>query len=155
MDLKCNRCKKIKPKDEFHNNKKHFARSCKSYTCKECEYIKNKELYAANKESYSKRNNNRNRLRRTGFTPELFNQRLKEQNGACAICNIDKPGGLGYWQADHCHNNKMPRGILCWHCNVVLGLMKDNPERLRNAALYIEKYKQALGLTGEEIAALG
>jgi hypothetical protein len=140
MNLVCNRCKESKPEEDFYNNKKHSARNFKSYSCKNCDYIRNKELYEINRETYSKRNNDRNRKRKTGFTPELFEQLRKEQGNTCAICGIDKPGGNGDWQADHCHDTKTPRGLLCWHCNVVLGLMKDNPERLRSAAMYLEKY---------------
>jgi len=154
MQLPCSKCKEIKPETEFYLLKnKNFSRNNRNSSCKSCDYLRNKELYLRNKDSYSKKNNERNRLRKTGFTPELFNQKLKEQNGICAICETNKPGGKGDWQADHCHSSKTPRGLLCWHCNVVLGLVKDDPERLRRAAQYLEKYA-ALGLTPEEIAAL-
>ena len=155
MDLPCSKCKEIKPEIEFYLLKnRNSGRNNRNSSCKSCDYIKNRELYAKNKDSYSKRNNARSRLRKTGFTSELFFQRLEEQGAICAICGTDKPGGKGDWQADHCHNTKIPRGLLCWHCNVALGLMKDNPSRLRSAAEYLEKYQAALGLTQDEIAAL-
>jgi hypothetical protein len=39
---------------------------------------------------------------------------------------------------DHCHQSGQVRGVLCRNCNVALGLMADNPERLRRAAEYLE-----------------
>ena len=39
---------------------------------------------------------------------------------------------------DHCHNGGHFRGWLCNNCNRVLGLMKDDPERLRKLATYLE-----------------
>jgi len=140
MDLVCNRCNQTKPEEEFYNNKKHSARNYKSYSCKKCDYIRNKELYELNRERYSKRNNDRNRKRKTGFTPELYEELLKLQDYKCAICGTDKSGGAGTWQADHCHDTKKPRGLLCWHCNVALGLFKDNTESLQSAIDYLNKH---------------
>ena len=40
---------------------------------------------------------------------------------------------------DHSHDTGLFRGWLCNACNVALGLVKDDPERLRGLAIYIEK----------------
>lgn len=40
---------------------------------------------------------------------------------------------------DHCHAELKIRGVLCRKCNAVLGLMGDNPARLRAAAAYLER----------------
>jgi hypothetical protein len=40
---------------------------------------------------------------------------------------------------DHSHSTGLFRGWLCNACNVALGLVKDDPERLRALALYVEK----------------
>lgn len=141
MNLSCLTCKEVKPETEFYYHKgRNPGRNNRVGNCKECEKIRHKTSYHKHKHKHKDRQNAASRLRKTGFTPELFNQRLKEQNGICAICGATEPGGQGNWQADHCHTTKTTRGLLCWHCNVALGLMKDNPERLRKAAEYIEKY---------------
>lgn len=52
---------------------------------------------------------------------------------ACFICKAEGP-----LQFDHCHAKGNFRGMLCGHCNKALGLMRDNPDRLRAAAAYLE-----------------
>ena len=80
-----------------------------------------------------------NNLKRTGFTIELFDKKLKEQNNLCAICAVDLTKlPQRHVHADHCHSTKTPRGILCHYCNSGLGLFKDNPQILRLAAIYAE-----------------
>ena len=59
------------------------------------------------------------------------------QNGRCAICKTDSPGGKGNWHLDHCHDSKNVRGLLCGTCNVGLGMFKDNPLLLAAAADYL------------------
>jgi hypothetical protein len=40
---------------------------------------------------------------------------------------------------DHCHDTGGFRGWLCDPCNVVLGMVKDRPEILRDLADYLER----------------
>lgn len=40
---------------------------------------------------------------------------------------------------DHCHTTGKVRGILCDDCNISLGKMADDPERLKRAAVYLEQ----------------
>ena len=39
---------------------------------------------------------------------------------------------------DHCHDTNRVRGLLCTNCNVAIGHMKDDVERLRAAISYLE-----------------
>ena len=54
----------------------------------------------------------------------------------CEIC-----GRGGRICFDHCHSTGEFRGWLCINCNMVLGGVQDNPELLRNLALYVEKHR--------------
>ena len=58
------------------------------------------------------------------------------QGGLCAICGRKQPEK---WLAvDHDHETGVIRGLLCSRCNSGLGQFKDNPDRLRLAADYLE-----------------
>lgn len=74
-----------------------------------------------------------------GMGVEEFGELLASQNGLCAICRTDEPGGKGSWHVDHDHDAGGVRGLLCHHCNVGLGNFKDNPQKLRMAADYLER----------------
>jgi hypothetical protein len=40
---------------------------------------------------------------------------------------------------DHCHEHGHPRGWLCWTCNVVLGHLEDDPNRLLKLVVYLKR----------------
>jgi len=78
-------------------------------------------------------------------------QRLRDKYGdisqplfGCEICGSDRN-----LHVDHDHAccpgpmtcGKCFRGWLCSNCNTSLGLMKDDPERLRAAAKYLEGFR--------------
>jgi hypothetical protein len=64
-----------------------------------------------------------------GITVEEYDEWMR---GACGIC-----GGLSE-HLDHDHVTGKIRGPLCGHCNLMLGHAKDDPDRLRAAAEYLE-----------------
>lgn len=75
---------------------------------------------------------------------------LAEQAGRCAICRTDEPGGSGTWHIDHDHSccpgrkascGRCIRGLLCTRCNIGLGNLQDNPETIRAAADYVERFR--------------
>ena len=63
---------------------------------------------------------------------------VEERWGVCEICH--KHTRLVY---EHNHATNEQRGDCCATCNSSLGLAKDNPENLRRAADYLEKYGHA------------
>lgn len=67
---------------------------------------------------------------------------IKDQGDKCAACEE----AIGHSiprtvNVDHCHNSGLVRGILCSACNISLGLMKEDPNRIRRLALYIERHQ--------------
>ena len=70
---------------------------------------------------------------RYGITIEDFNDRLTAQNGLCAICKT-RPASC----VDHCHATGVVRGLLCRHCNQLLGMAFDDIATLNAAIKYLE-----------------
>lgn len=77
------------------------------------------------------------RRRKFGLEPGEFDEMLRTQMGCCAICLTDAPNGKG-WCVDHDHETGRVRGILCHSCNVALGHLGDDPNRVRAALAYLE-----------------
>lgn len=88
-------------------------------------------------------------VRHFGLNAAQWEAQLAEQGGRCAVCLTDSPGGHGWWHTDHDHAccamsrntcGQCVRGILCSACNTAIGLLMDDPVRLRRAAAYLESY---------------
>lgn len=92
--------------------------------------------------------NNRGRIRANairrqyGLTVEEYETRIA---AGCAICGNHGPK----MAMDHDHGTGKTRDALCSHCNMSLGLMRDNPELLRAAAAYLETHHAAQNGSGE------
>lgn len=101
---------------------------------------KNKEKriaqYALDKEKHREYARKRRRTTMYDMAPGEYEERVAEQKGCCAICR--KP--VEKLRIDHCHKTKEVRGLLCHHCNVALGHLKDDIQILRNAIEYLEIY---------------
>lgn len=105
-------------------------------------------------ESYARRNAkqrgnpeylSRQRDRRYGLAPGQFEMMLKAQGNCCAICQVEF-SGVPHVDHDHacCPGQGScggcVRGLLCASCNAGIGSLGDDPDCLRNAALYIERH---------------
>lgn len=73
-----------------------------------------------------------------GITWERYLEMLAAQGGKCAVCR-HPCSTHGRLSVDHCHTFGTVRGLLCQRCNSALGLMEDDPARLRAAADYLER----------------
>jgi len=72
-------------------------------------------------------------------TPEHVAELKLRQRGVCPGCgrSLDDPDVRP--TIDHVHDRtKRVRGILCNHCNLVIGHAYENPEILRALANYVE-----------------
>lgn len=91
---------------------------------------------AAFKARHPKRAAENARKHKTGVDPDLFQQMLEAQAGLCGICTEPMRPGKDTC-ADHDHVTGAIRGLLCRQCNVLLGMAKDSPAILHNAAAYL------------------
>ena len=63
---------------------------------------------------------------RYGITIEQYDDLLRSQGGACAICGAAKAGGhTDTLQVDHDHLTGRIRGLLCFRCNRALGVIES------------------------------
>lgn len=101
-----------------------------AYYCRRCKTIRTRIW------------NRRNSLAKYGITRTEWAAMFAAQDGACAICTEplgDRP------HVDHDHATGDVRGLLCPHCNWMLGNAKDSPANLRRAALYLERSAKPAG----------
>ena len=69
------------------------------------------------------------------LTLDEYHAMQERQDFHCLFCDSEEK-----LEIDHCHKTNKVRGLLCHRHNVMLGQARDNPEVLRSAANYVEKY---------------
>jgi hypothetical protein len=105
---------------------------------------KNAKYHRDNKEEVAKRH----RLVAFKMSEEQHDQKLKEQENKCAVCKkifVMTP------HIDHSHGccpkkptcGQCTRGLLCNHCNVLIGMCFESIEILGNAIQYLKEYQNA------------
>ena len=132
---KCSACGDEKPAEEFYEDKS--KKSGLSSGCKECVKIKSRKVKQC--PEYAK---NSHLMRKYGMTTCDVEAVLDFQDRKCAICGTEEPGGKhGVFHVDHCHTTGEVRGMLCYNCNSMLGLSKDNIETLKESIRYLEAFQ--------------
>lgn len=168
----CRSCGECLPNGNFgkrqsHCNKGHEFTEDNTYvypstgrrTCKICMNETHKTVSIKNKDRILELKRARRKLRpdctpeqrreknlnHIGWNTELFNQKLEEQEGKCAICKklltMEKKISGSRACADHEHSDPpKPRGILCVNCNLGIGNLQDDPVIMQAAIEYIRKF---------------
>ena len=120
----CSCCKEVKDLSCYYTN------GSKTYSqCKECNKQKKRD---ARKADPSKERNYRHKSK-YGLTQEKY-QEMVQATPHCPICGSEEP-----LVVDHDHSTQEVRGLICNHCNLVLGHARDNIETLKNAIAYLEQ----------------
>ncbi|MFE9844359.1 endonuclease VII domain-containing protein [Streptomyces goshikiensis] len=112
----CRRCGEIEPHSEGDRN--GTASEGLSTRCKACRAIEGRAHHL--KRSY-------------GITEAERDAIVAARGGVCFLC-LRAPAV----HVDHCHKTGRVRGVLCLNCNVGVGLFKEDPDRMRRAAEYLE-----------------
>lgn len=135
---KCPSCKATKPFSEFSKTKDR-ASGCVAH-CKPCSNKRAKEKWASGEirdSVYRKK---------FGITLVDYENILVSQGGCCAICKTDKPMGHGKkngrFSVDHDHKTGKVRGLLCHHCNVGIGSLKDDLDIMVSSIRYLMKHSK-------------
>ena len=128
----CPRCKTDKPLSRFGFSgyiKKDGQKSLNSY-CKDCQ----NELRVQ---------------RKFGVSYEEYKVMLKKQRGCCANlgCKATSPRAPGRqrFYIDHCHSTGKIRGLLCHSCNLALGHIKDDTNKLKGLIEYLNDQTTSWG----------
>ncbi|MET9385308.1 endonuclease VII domain-containing protein [Streptomyces sp. NPDC002928] len=85
----------------------------------------------------------RRRLHRYKMTRDEYAALTAAAENRCMICGneetaVDGKGNVKTLSVDHCHETGRIRGLLCNTCNRAIGLLRDSPTLLREAAKYLE-----------------
>jgi hypothetical protein len=136
----CAKCKKWLPHSNFAVDSKE--RDGLFYQCRTCKAQRRKQTYDPHKVRIRRLRND------YGITLKDYDQMLAEQGGVCAVCHrpethtrnhMDvKTNEIRRLSVDHDHNTGDARALLCSSCNVALGRMDEDPERIRSLADYAD-----------------
>lgn len=142
MEKKCCKCGIVKPFEAFNN--KQNTKDKKRTRCKQCESEEQRlrKQQALEQDYLGTRLKERqaNLKRMFKMSLEEYEDKAKQQNGLCAICNgVCKSGKR--LAVDHDHKTGMIRDLLCGNCNGGLGKFQDSIDLLLKAAEYLKKHK--------------
>ena len=111
--------------------------------CKPCKLTQQQASDALKGEAH-KRYHRDWKLKKTyGISIEDYENMLADQDGRCDICSLEeKHAPYGVLSVDHCHDSGAVRALLCNHCNVGIGVFKENQDFLANAITYLKRYNK-------------
>lgn len=137
----CSRCRTAKDPADFYRNRSR--RDGLMPWCKAC-------VAEANDSDEARQRGRRNKLlSRFGITQAEYDGMLAAQGGRCAACgNVETAmgnhGDVKALAVDHDHQTGAVRGLLCQGCNITLGVLGDDPDRLVALAAYAIKARELI-----------
>jgi hypothetical protein len=147
---RCPKCCEWLPRSAFYASR--AERDGLASYCKKCTARYTAVWQAAHPDRYAHLGRRWRLWNNYGVSLDGYRQMLTDQGGRCAVCGTTDPGRqYDNWAVDHDHQTGRVRGLLCRACNTALGLLGDDPDRLRRAALYLESsadYRSRLQLFG-------
>ena len=139
----CSMCGETKPLDAYKPE-----RGGRRANCRACDTVRHREWRERNREhvrAYDRQTHRKvdgwrtHIARKYGLMIVDYERLLQDQDGGCAICRTDAPGGRGKrFHIDHDHKTGQVRGLLCSRCNQMLGYSGDSREVLVAAARYLD-----------------
>lgn len=128
----CTICGETKQIDDFSLLKKD-----KPYRQGECKVCKNKKKDVMRRTTGKEKNKKLKQV--FGITIDDYNKILEQQENKCKICGKEAKTLNKNLSVDHCHATGKIRGLLCTHCNSLLGFALDNTSILENAIKYLKE----------------
>jgi hypothetical protein len=75
-----------------------------------------------------------------GITLEQKSKMRTDQGGLCKLCSLPLPEELSKCFTEHNHETKVIRGLVHPACNMLIGLIETNKEKMESAILNIKSY---------------
>ena len=129
-------CKTCNFEFELDNFSKGQGKYKRHNVCKVCDATRRRKENASLSKDEKAKRAERQRFseykRIYNLPDELAKQLANNREGICKLCNETK-----LLVVDHCHISGNVRGLICSHCNSVLGYAKDNVNVLKNAIDYL------------------
>ena len=112
--------------------------------------IKNRESLREKGRTYyhhnPRKHKNNSLKRRYGITIEQYDEMVSNQHDLCAICKKPEKAihhssnQIKPLSVDHNHTTGQVRGLLCFKCNYVVGLVESSKDRLKSFISYLENW---------------
>lgn len=120
-EWKCIQCGEVKPITEYY-----FRSESNTYR-KECKQCTGENRIA----------------QKYGVDADWYISKFEEQGGVCEICgDANQHKKMKRLVIDHNHTTKSVRGLLCHHCNTMIGHARENKATLLSAIKYLDKYDE-------------
>jgi hypothetical protein len=135
----CNTCGCEKEDTEFYLHR--GGRTKEGYrapTCKPCHAEKSKTWAKNNPDKVKAHRRKRNLKTKYNITVEEYDKMFEEQQGKCFICS--SVADRRRLNVDHCHDTGKVRKLLCDKCNMALGLLEDDIDRIQKVREYLENF---------------
>ena len=141
----CPMCKEVKLLIDFNKSKN----SNKGYSthCTLCSRILSRKYYTPEK-GIKRYENNKEKLvsyklkRKFGITLTDYNNKLKQQEGKCMICNMTEQQNGKRFAVDHNHVTGEIRNLLCANCNAAIGFLQENVKIANKAVEYLMRWSK-------------
>lgn len=136
----CRQCRKVKPESDYYTvTYKNGGTKLHSW-CKPCTNAYNStDEYRANARM-------RRIQKKYGLSVEEYEALLLAKCQVCGRAEAQEDGRNGQSRRlhiDHDHETGKVRGALCHWCNCSLGMLNEDPERIRALADYIERHQRS------------
>jgi hypothetical protein len=76
-----------------------------------------------------------------GLTQADYDERLIALGNRCSMCG-GPPGSQGL-VVDHSHSAGHPRDLICMSCNVLLGHIEGDMDRVELAVAYVDRHRDS------------
>ena len=127
----CVYCARARRRDYFQNTQKRTQINARR-----------RRNYRTDGGARRERNRKNSLMQLYGLTIERYDEMRKEQNFACAICEIHESNApKGRLFVDHCHGTGKVRGLLCARCNSILGFFDEDIEKIKRAIDFLKRVR--------------